>query len=138
MKLIFGSGILLLLLLYGYANTESYFLPYPAIDTRFPPKFSQRKFERVTQGMTRAEVLELLGEPSEINSFSVSEFQSQIKSYGSPLTSSSNESRLPDSTWSYGTDGGCWNLCDSAWLKYEVNFNSEDKVRSKGMAVMHD
>jgi DNA phosphorothioation-dependent restriction protein DptG len=44
-------------------TVESYFYPYPEIDTEFAPNFSWNNFNQVQPGMSKEEVRQLLGEP---------------------------------------------------------------------------
>ncbi len=118
---IFTSGIVLFLL-FGYFRSESYFPLYPTLDTQLPPGFSERNFELITPGITKADVIKLLGEPD-------------IKYASSPRMKATLEA---PSRWIYGNDGGCRGLCDMAWIMYEINFNSEDKVITKKRTIFHD
>ena len=57
------GGLALVLVGLGAAHAELYFPPDPAIDTVFAPGSSEAQFNIVTTGMTRAEVVRLLGQP---------------------------------------------------------------------------
>lgn len=59
------GGLALVLVGFGAAHAELYFPPDPAIDTVFAPGYSDAQFDVVTTGMTRAEVVRLLGQPLE-------------------------------------------------------------------------
>jgi outer membrane protein assembly factor BamE (lipoprotein component of BamABCDE complex) len=94
---------------YLFVGLESYCVIYPSIDTRYAPGFSEPKFAQVKIGMTREEVLKLLGPPLG--------------------ATSSNR-------WSYTQDGKCrW--ADWAWLGREVIFR-DDHVVEKVARVWYD
>jgi hypothetical protein len=96
------------------AFTENYFPLFPGIDTIYPPRFSVDKFNRISIGMSRKEVLELLGEPS---------FKG---SYPPSLNLPKEYSHTEDnSLWGYGIDDGCRGWCDFAWIVYHIYFDSE-------------
>jgi outer membrane protein assembly factor BamE (lipoprotein component of BamABCDE complex) len=95
-------GVLVAIAGYLCVGMESYCLIYPGIDTHYTQGFSQRKFAKVQPGMTKAEVLNLLGEP-----------------IGGPEA-------VASSHWSYTRDGKCrW--ADWAWLGREIVF-ADDRV----------
>lgn len=98
----------------GYlcVGMESYCVLYPGIDTRYATGFSEEKFARIRPGMTRSEVIHLVGEP-----------------LGAPGT-------LLASRWSYTQDGKCrW--ADWAWLGREVHFEG-DRVKETVSRVYYD
>jgi hypothetical protein len=106
----------IVLLVYFYpkiAATEDYFPLFPGIDTIYPPQFSVHKFNRISVGMSRKEVLGLLGEPS-------------FKGSYPPLNLPKGYSHTEDnSLWGYGLDDGCRGWCDFAWVAYFIEFDSE-------------
>lgn len=51
-------------------ETESYFWPYPSIDTKYAPGFSEGKFRQVKVGMSQDEVFAILGKPLGVQPFS--------------------------------------------------------------------
>lgn len=108
---------LIVLLIYFYpkiACTEDYFPLYPGIDTIYTPQFSVHKFNRISVGMSRKEVIGLLGEPS---------FKG---SYPPSLNLPKGYSHTEDnSLWGYGLDDGCRGWCDFAWVAYFIEFDSE-------------
>jgi hypothetical protein len=113
--------VLIVLLIYFYpkiAYTEDYLPLYPGIDTIYPLQFSVDKFNRLSRGMSRKEVLELLGEPS---SKGGNPYDTKDKNYG---IQPEDEENWVDTNWGYGIDGGCRGWCDFAWIVYYVNFDS--------------
>lgn len=113
------------LLLLGYfyrkmAFNEDYFPLYPGIDTIYPPKFSVHKFDRISVGMSRKEVFELLGEPSYKGA---NYFYTKDTNYGIDLEHDGY--RVDDTRWGYGIDDGCRGWCDFAWVTYFILFDSE-------------
>jgi outer membrane protein assembly factor BamE (lipoprotein component of BamABCDE complex) len=50
--------------------SESYFWPYPSIDTKYAPGFSEEKFGQIKVGMSQDEVFALLGKPLGVQPFS--------------------------------------------------------------------
>lgn len=91
---------------------EAYCFFNPSIDTHYTAGFSERKFAEVRAGMTREEVIALLGEP-----------------FGGSAERAS-------SRWSYTRDGKCtWK--DWAWLGREIVFVN-DRVGEKISRVYYD
>ncbi len=91
-------------------HTESYFLPYPLIDTKLPSGFSEEKFSRIQLGMKKDEILKILPAP---------------------------EHSIDRDNWSYGVDGAApWG--DFAWISFEMSFDKEGKVIEKKRYVYHD
>lgn len=130
---------LILLLIPFYlvkAYTEDYFPLYPGIDSIYPPKFSVHKLNRISVGMSRKEVLELLGEPSYK---SENPSYTKDKNYGIDLEHDGY--RVDDTRWGYGIEGGCRGWCDFAWVTYSVHFYNESpnaKVTRKSREVFYD
>lgn len=89
---------------------EVYFPPYPAVDTRFAPGYSEAAFQRLEVGMTRDEVLDRIGRP--LNS-------------------------LADPYWVYSEDGACA-LWDFAWLVRGVQFDERGRVVGLTAFVAYD
>lgn len=89
---------------------EGYNPFYPAIDTRFAPGYGEAAFAAVQPGMTKVEVLQLLGPPL-------------------------NAQR--DQAWAYSEDGACpwW---DFAWLARSVQFDAQGRVVETRAAVHYD
>ena len=84
---------------------EGYFPLYPHVDTVFAAGFSHQRWRAVQLGMTKEQVVELLG---------------------CPLT---NTNRSPNIWW-YTADGKCkWN--DFAWHSKELQFSPQGVVTSK-------
>jgi hypothetical protein len=109
--------VLIVLVVYVYpriAGSENYFPLFPGIDTIYLPQFSEDKFKLISIGMSRKEVLELLGEPSYKNTYPPFDFLPKGYSY--------TETNL---TWGYGTDGRCRGWCDLAWVGYFIEFDSK-------------
>jgi outer membrane protein assembly factor BamE (lipoprotein component of BamABCDE complex) len=105
------GSLVLAALLYVTMGGESYFFLYPSIDTRFAPGYSEGGFERVKVGMTKAEVLSLLGPPFD------------------PGT-------VGQSSWHYTQDGKCF-WADWAWLDRTVVFRDE-RVVEKIARIYYD
>jgi outer membrane protein assembly factor BamE (lipoprotein component of BamABCDE complex) len=97
---------------YLFVGMESYCVLYPSIDTRYASGFTESNFEKVQVGMTKDEVVSLLGDP---------------------LGGISVRSR---SRWSYTQDGNCrW--ADWAWFGREVVFR-DDRVVEKVSCIYYD
>jgi outer membrane protein assembly factor BamE (lipoprotein component of BamABCDE complex) len=111
---IFGACFLVLLALL-WARTESYFPLYPLIDTRLPQGFSEQKFKQITPGMSKAEVAVALP--------------------GSP---ESGSTQWQETYWFYGNDGGCYGLCDLAWVGFTVQFDEAGNVTKTERSVFAD
>lgn len=93
-----------------WAGPEGYFLLYPAIDTRFAAGYSEANFRKVQPGMSKDEVLALLGPP---------------------LNDVSHQG------WSYSEDGA-FPFWDFAWLARGVNFDSEGRVIERTEMIAYD
>jgi len=93
-------GFLLLLAGYFYCHLEAYCVFWPSIDTVYSKGFSEKAFSQVSPGMSKADVLQLLGEPLGID-----------------------EHHDRDETWWYSNDGRCW-FGDFAWLGRSVTFTN--------------
>lgn len=103
LAVVLGAGGVLLVLgvaLTLWVGVEGYFAPYPAIDTRFAPGYSEAGFRSIQVGMTKAEVLQRVGAPF---------------------------NAVQDQGWMYSQDGACgwW---DFAWLMRGVNFDATGRV----------
>jgi len=113
-----GILVLIVLLVYFYpkiAATENYFPLYPGIDTIYPPQFSVENFNHISVGLSRKEVLKLLGEPS---------FRGGVP-IDIPKKYSYMKQVEDNLTWGYGLDGGCRGWCDLAWVAYFIEFDGE-------------
>ena len=93
-------------------GTESYCVIYPSIDTRYAAGFSERKFAEIRVGMTKEEVLRILGAPM----------------HGMHSGTSGK--------WSYTQDGKCF-WADWAWLGREIVF-VDNRVVEKVSRVYND
>lgn len=83
---------------------EDYFPLCPSIDTVFASGYSEANFDLVVKGMTREEVVNLLGRPFTIQKYSDRKIR-----------------------YDFSHDGACaWLGCDFAWLGRSVFF--EDGV----------
>ncbi|MEW5860252.1 MAG: hypothetical protein AB1861_23185 [Cyanobacteriota bacterium] len=112
-----GILVFIVVLVYFYpkiAATEKYFPLYPGIDTIYPPHFSEHNFNLISEGMSRTEVLELLGEPSYRGNYPPPDVLPKGYSY-----------HATNLIWGYGIDGGCRGWCDLAWVGYFIDFDSE-------------
>lgn len=87
---------------------ESYFYPYPLIDTIRSEKFSQRKFDQLRPGMSKAEVVNLIGE--------------QRGDYPSVGSDGTYCERV--------TSDGAFKIWDFAWLNANVCYDNNDIVTS--------
>ena len=101
----FGLGSFVAVGLYMCSGIESYCYVYPSIDTRYAPGFSEGKFAEVHAGMSKEEVVRLLGDP--LGGISARE----------------------SSRWSYSGDGKC-HWADWAWLGRHVVFENEVVVET--------
>ncbi|MEP0880045.1 hypothetical protein NDI49_00605 [Trichocoleus sp. ST-U3] len=107
---LFFAGIGIFTLAWFVCDTESYFLPYPLIDTKLPLDFLEEKFSRIQLGMGKDEILKILPAP---------------------------EHSLDRENWSYGVDGAAlWG--DFAWISFEMSFDKEGKVIGKKRYINHD
>jgi hypothetical protein len=98
-------------------HSEQYFPFYPSIDTVYSKNFDEKKFQGITPGASKDEVLSLLGEPL-----------SKFKQYP--------EDSLE--VWEYSSDGACNGWCDFAWLGRAVTFGPDGKVKEKWERVADD
>ncbi|MFE1746252.1 hypothetical protein [Coleofasciculus sp. H7-2] len=106
----FFAGIGTFALVWFVCHTESYFLPYPLIDTKLPSGFSEEKFSSIQLGMDKDEILKILPAP---------------------------EHSIDRDNWSYGVDGAAfWG--DFAWISFQMCFDKEGKVIEKKRYVYHD
>ena len=105
--------------------SEGYCIVWPSIGTRFAPGYSARGFERVRPGMTKTEVMRLIG-PG---------FRQGIRWRRAPGWDQA-EWQPGDESWSYSSDssalGGDW-----AWLHREVVFR-DGVVARKVRWVFYD
>jgi hypothetical protein len=98
------SLTLLGIIIWGYGRLEVYCYFYPAIDTKFSPGFSEKAFDRISQGMS----------PSEVRS-----------NLGQPLLVFTNKSNLEE--WLFTDDGKCsWG--DFAWLWRSIVFSNQSVI----------
>ena len=92
---------------------EGYCFLWPGIDTKYAPNYNERSFGRVEVGMTKDQVLALLGPPLDTHGF--------YRSH--PAYKASG-----DEVWSYTSDGAApWG--DWAWLSREVIFRGDSVVQ---------
>ena len=135
--LLFFLTIFIALYLY---NLESIFSLDPEIDTLFTENFSKENYVKIKTGMTKDEVLRLLGKPFEEqlyasggaclqesqSIFSIGDFMApieinfQLPSLDSPL----------EDTLSYSKDGAC-SWFDFAWLEYKVILIDGSVIRTE-------
>lgn len=109
---VFGLSGVIAFGLYACSGVESYCYVYPSIDTRYAPRFSERKFAEVRAGMSMDAVITLLGQPCHRGS-------------------GRNSVR-----WSYTQDGKClW--ADWAWLGREIVFK-DGRVVERVSRIYHD
>jgi len=87
--------------IYLYTQSELRFIFYPEIDTIFAPGFSQQKFSQIEAGMTKQEILDILGEPLNI----MGEHPALV-------------------CWQYSTDGKLWPYADFSYFLYQVCFQN--------------
>ncbi len=104
---VLSCGLLILVVAVG---PEGYFFPYPAIDTRFAPGYSEQAFQQIQIGMTKEEVLQRLG-PSLNN--------------------------VGDFVWIYAEDNA-FAVWDFAWLMREIAFDEHGRVKAKRAEVAYD
>lgn len=93
-----------------WAGPEGYFLLYPAIDTRFAPGYSEANFRKVQPGMSKDEVLQLLGQPF---------------------------NDVAHQAWIYSEDGA-FPFWDFAWLARGINFDSEGRVIERSEHIFYN
>lgn len=133
-------SFVLLIALFLY-HVESIWTFNPEIDTAFTPNFNKDKYQQVKVGMTKDEVLSLLGEPFESHLYASSTHNHCLDDGFRPLPSSTdifssteiNLSLPPvdaplEDTLTYSKDGACtW--FDFAWLEYRVVLVNGSVVR---------
>ena len=90
--------------------TEGYFFPYPAIDTKFAPQYSEAQFEQIRLGMTKEEILTRLGPPL---------------------------NNPDDPSWVYSEDNA-FPFWDFAWLVRSIQFNANGRVSQKNAFIAYD
>lgn len=104
---VLSCGLLILVVAVG---PEGYFFPYPAIDTRFAPGYSEQAFQQIQIGMTKEEVLQRLGPPL---------------------------NNVGDFVWIYAEDNA-FAVWDFAWLMREIAFDEHGRVKAKRAEVAYD
>lgn len=101
------AGLLISAVAYlALGGMESYCVIWPSIDTRYAPDFSERRFARVEVGMTREQVVGLIGQP-----LGTGRYYSGHPAYKT----------AGDEVWTYTGDGAAW-WGDWAWLSRQVIF----------------
>jgi hypothetical protein len=122
-----GVFIFLILLFPRFIPPESYFVLYPSIDTEYAPDYTEEKFDEIQIGMSKDEVINMLGEPF-------------IEDSTKNLDGVDLGFRYPDGTteiWSYTGDGACW-FADLAWLGRWVYFDKNGKVTAKNKSIHYN
>lgn len=104
---VLSCGLFILLFAFG---PEGYFFPYPAIDTRFAPGYSEQAFQQIQVGMTKEEVWKRLGPP--------------LNGVDEPV-------------WIYSEDNA-FAFWDFAWLVREIYFDEHGRVDRKESGVAYD
>ena len=104
-------------LLYIYSHGEQYCFLFPSIDTVYAKNFSDNGFKRIECGMSKEEVLKIVGNPLEITRYKNEEI------------------------YFYSKDGAChlggFKYADFAWIEYSVIFKDE-LVIDKNKKVFYD
>jgi hypothetical protein len=91
--------------LLSYTPPEGIFPFNPDIDTKYTPGYSEAKFKQIIAGMTKNDVLSILGEP-----FSKSKVDWDWANV--------------DNIWLFTSDGACsWS--DFAWKRKQVHFKDD-------------
>lgn len=105
-----------ILILIGFVvGIEGYYFPYPAIDTRFAPDYSEANFKKIKKGMTKEEVRMLIGAP--LDTFGgMPMYRSEEELMGKHL-----------GIWHYADDNA-FLFWDFAWLQRSVEFDVEGRV----------
>lgn len=106
-------GLSIALVLFSFLivlRPESYFYPYPSIDTRYAAEYSEGEFQSIRVGMTKQEVLDRVGPP--LNA-------------------------IKDQGWMYSEDNA-FAYWDFAWLVRAVNFDAEGRVIEINARVNYD
>lgn len=110
-RLLVGIGICTVnysILVQAFLFPETYFIPYPSIDTRYADGYRHRAFSSIDVGMSKAQVISILGAP-------LFEFIEHAEE-GQNCT----EDQV---RYVYSTDGKCtW--ADFAWLQRNVVFTN--------------
>ncbi|NJO76995.1 MAG: hypothetical protein HC833_26710 [Leptolyngbyaceae cyanobacterium RM1_406_9] len=109
------SACFLVLVAFLWTRSESYFPLNPTIDTQLAEGFSEELFRQVEPGMAKAEVAVMLS--------------------GSPEPESTF---WKETTWQYGSDGGCNGWCDLAWISFSVQFDQAGEVIKTSRQVFMD
>ena len=102
-------GVLAIALVAFQIMPESHFYPYPLIDTVRSEKFTEQKFELIQSGMSKTEVINLIGE--------------QRGDY--PSVSADGLERCERVT-----GDGALKVWDFAWLNANVCYDKNDRVTS--------
>ncbi|MBD1887820.1 hypothetical protein H6F82_00590 [Coleofasciculus sp. FACHB-SPT9] len=110
MDSLFFAGIGIFTLAWFVCHTESYFLPYPLIDTKLPLGFLEEKFSSIQLGMGKDEILKIFPAP---------------------------EHSLDRENWSYGVDGAALGG-NFALISFKMSFDKEGKVIGKKRYINHD
>lgn len=108
--------IILLLAIILYSHSEAHFPFYPYINTTFSKNFTWNKFNKVTPGMKKENVLNILGNP-------LRKFNSGVKD--------------PIECWEYSSDGKLQLLVDFSWYSVKVCYTN-DIVSSKPIDEFND
>lgn len=105
LALLFGLPVTSVCAVVSSGYLEGYFPLYPHIDTQFADRFSEANWRRVSTGMTKDEVLRLLGQPL-------------------------SDTNASTSIWSFSRDAKCtWG--DFAWQSKVVVFSPDGVVTGK-------
>ncbi|MFH1188013.1 MAG: hypothetical protein V1688_04115 [bacterium] len=109
-----------------FLSTESYFFPYPYIDTEFSSDFSWENWNKIQSGMAKDEVSTLIGQP-----FSMGV---QINGYYK-IKSGENYSNYDCDVFSQ--DGALW-IGDCAWISINVCYDNNGKVLGKNELIIYN
>lgn len=100
--------LFVIFLIWLYFNASNHFIFDPYIDTIFSEGFSEEKFHQVNSGMSKDEVLALLGEPLSRDYWG-------------------NNPKC----WQYSTDGKVWPYADFSYYLFQICFNDRGLVEYK-------
>lgn len=110
------TTIVILFAFFLYSRSEQTFILNPYIDTVFAKDFTWEKFENVKTGMTKEEVINVIGQP---------------------LTKRVMDYPDPNECWQYSSDSKLYPIADFSWFSVQVCYTNE-KLSSKPVTEFND
>lgn len=112
---------------------EQYFTPAPAIGTTFAKGYDEARFDQIQPGMSRDEVIALLGDPLEKMTLVGGGMMVALEQGERNTSMPAGSAEM----WSYSQDGGI-GIWDFAWLGRYVYFDDAGKVTGTLEWVYYD